>query len=182
MWKATITLIIALVVIPDMKGAAYAVLLLVLIVLVSGCLGLFSNSDEDAAVKEIQAALDAQELALENCQDLDFAFTDGEFVVTVGVPPRIEYASEKFTESAEHAVKAQQYLTSARDKADNSDEVMKYGQYYEAALFIESVANYGIDLTTELQQPAPNGTLCLANMKTMGSLLEYQNSALQRIG
>lgn len=162
--------------------AILVALLVLAVALTAGCTGISGGSEVDAAVVELRAALDAQNLALENTEDVDIEFKDRTFVVTVGVPTRIEYASEKFAESAEHAAMARQHLESAIKTAADKDEVMEYGQYYEAALIIEDVAAYGLTLTAELRQPAPNGTACMVYGGVMDRLLDDQARALQRAG
>ncbi|MDI6867863.1 MULTISPECIES: hypothetical protein [unclassified Methanoculleus] len=155
---------------------------ILLIVVTVGCVSTPAETATDAAVRELRAAVNAQNAGLGNITNIDSEFVDGKFVVYSSDPAGIMYAHEKFVESAEHVERAKQHLGEARRNMDNSEDLLMNGRMFQAALIVDNIAQRGISLTTELGKPSPNATSCMVDAGLIERYLPERDDMLRLAG
>jgi hypothetical protein len=157
---------------------------ILLIVATAGCVSSPAETATDAAIKELLAAVEAQDIGLGNITNIGYGFVDGEYVVYSSDPAGLMYAHEKFVESAEHVESAKQHLGEARQNmyVDDSENLLLNGRMFQAALVVEDIAQFGINLTSELQQTSPNATACIVNAELIYRFIPERDDMLHLAG
>ena len=157
---------------------------ILLVVATAGCVSSPAETATDAAIKELLAAVEAQDIGLGNITNIGYGFVDGEYVVYSSDPAGLMYAHEKFVESAEHVESAKQHLGEARQNmyVDDSENLLRNGRMFQAALVVGDIAQRGISLTSELWQPSPNATASMVDAGLICRYLPERDDMLRRAG
>jgi ABC-type transport system substrate-binding protein len=142
--------------------------------------------DMQSGIDELSLALENQSMALENISDATIELDErtGDYTMNESsiILPRIAYASGQFEASARHSQNAKEYFASAQEKVSDGSVLGIVRDYDSVTFYVKSLADAGVNFTTELQKPEPDSWWSVAYHGGVYTWLMHQDEAFIRTG